>query len=218
MSDLNDLIATNAKVAFNQGVTRENERIVRVLRENLLPELVHLVTDNAQTEMTPSAHTEGETMETERKIMSRAQLHYIDGLADGFDRALKTVANFSNAIYDTKSIYKQDVREGYAEQKAELDIAMHTLEALRDQLETAADVDLDEAALMEKPDSLTDLTENQWTEIQTADDFKKSILELINDYKARGYVAVTLDKFAKLVIGGHAGFTFGEDDYEGDTL
>lgn len=33
MSDLNDLIATNAKIAFNQGVTRENERIVALLTE-----------------------------------------------------------------------------------------------------------------------------------------------------------------------------------------
>lgn len=218
MSDLNDLIATNARVAFNQGVTRENERIVRVLRENLLPELVHLVTDNAQTEMTPNAHRGEEAMETERKIMSRAQLHYIDGMADGFDRALKAVSDFSNAIYDTKSIYKQDFRGGYAEQKAQLDIAMHTLEALRDQLETTADVDLDEAALKEKPDSLTDLTENEWTEIETAEDFRKSILELINDYKAQGYVAVTLDKVAKLVIGGHAGFIDGEDQDESFTL
>lgn len=33
MSDLNDLIHTNAKLAFEQGVKRERERIVSILRE-----------------------------------------------------------------------------------------------------------------------------------------------------------------------------------------
>ena len=31
MSDLNDLIHTNATIAFNQGVERERERIIKLL-------------------------------------------------------------------------------------------------------------------------------------------------------------------------------------------
>jgi hypothetical protein len=31
MSDLNDLIHTNATIAFNQGVDRERERIIKLL-------------------------------------------------------------------------------------------------------------------------------------------------------------------------------------------
>jgi hypothetical protein len=33
MSDLNDLIHTNASIAYNQGVLRERERIVSTLEE-----------------------------------------------------------------------------------------------------------------------------------------------------------------------------------------
>ena len=35
MSDLNDLIHVNATIAFNQGVERERERIVKVLEDYL---------------------------------------------------------------------------------------------------------------------------------------------------------------------------------------
>lgn len=208
MSDLNDLIATNAKVAFNQGVTRENERIVRVLRENLLSDIVHLVTDEAQSPMSPITHKQGETMETEdRTVISRSQRHYIDGMADGFDRALKTVSDFSNSVYDTKAIYST----GYPQQRGELDFALNTLEALREMLESTADNLLDVAAKTYKPQDLTELTENEWSEISSADDLTKSLLVLISQYKSEGYVAVTLDKVARLIIGGHAGFIYGEE-------
>ena len=33
MSDLNDLIHTNATIAFNQGVERERERIIKILMD-----------------------------------------------------------------------------------------------------------------------------------------------------------------------------------------
>jgi ABC-type uncharacterized transport system fused permease/ATPase subunit len=33
MSDLNDLIHTNATIAFNQGAQREQERIIKLLSE-----------------------------------------------------------------------------------------------------------------------------------------------------------------------------------------
>jgi hypothetical protein len=33
MSDLNDLIHTNATIAFNQGAQREQERIVKLLQD-----------------------------------------------------------------------------------------------------------------------------------------------------------------------------------------
>lgn len=89
MSDLNDLIATNAKLAFNQGVTRENERIVRVLRENLLPDIVDLVTDDAQSEMTPRVLT------------------YLDGIKEGEALALAGLDRLSRAydvIYDVEEL------------------------------------------------------------------------------------------------------------------
>ena len=35
MSDLNDLIHTNATIAFNQGVQREQERIIKLIKETL---------------------------------------------------------------------------------------------------------------------------------------------------------------------------------------
>lgn len=211
MSDLNDLIATNAKVAFNQGVTRENERIVRVLRENLLPDIVTLVTDDTQSQMSPTAHIERETMQTEnRTVISRSQRHYIDGMADGFDRAIKTVSDFSNSIYDTRTVYDRDT-VNYGAQKQELEIAMNTLEALREMLEDTSDIGLDLAAKTYKPENLTELTEDEWSEIDRADDLTKSLLQLISRYKSEGYVAVTLDKVARLVIGGHAGFIYGEE-------
>jgi hypothetical protein len=34
MSDLNDLIHTNATIAFNQGVERERDRIIKLLEED----------------------------------------------------------------------------------------------------------------------------------------------------------------------------------------
>jgi ABC-type uncharacterized transport system fused permease/ATPase subunit len=54
MSDLNDLIHTNAAIAFNQGAQREQERIIKLLNEikatwkktntfNYPSELEHLV-------------------------------------------------------------------------------------------------------------------------------------------------------------------------------
>jgi hypothetical protein len=36
MSDLNDLIHTNATIAFNQGAQREQERILKLIQETLL--------------------------------------------------------------------------------------------------------------------------------------------------------------------------------------
>ena len=36
MSDLNDLIHTNATIAYNQGVERERERIIKLIEETLL--------------------------------------------------------------------------------------------------------------------------------------------------------------------------------------
>ena len=33
MSELNDLIHTNAAIAFNQGVERERERIIKILMD-----------------------------------------------------------------------------------------------------------------------------------------------------------------------------------------
>jgi hypothetical protein len=36
MSDLNDLIHTNATIAYNQGVNRERERIIKLIEETLL--------------------------------------------------------------------------------------------------------------------------------------------------------------------------------------
>ena len=33
MSDLNDLIHTNATIAYNQGVERERERIIKILMD-----------------------------------------------------------------------------------------------------------------------------------------------------------------------------------------
>ena len=33
MSDLNDLIHTNAAIAFNQGAQREQERIIKILMD-----------------------------------------------------------------------------------------------------------------------------------------------------------------------------------------
>jgi hypothetical protein len=78
-------------------------------------------------------------------------------------------------------------------------------------LEDTSDIGLDIAAKTYKPAALTDLTENEWSEIDTADDLTKSLLQLISQYKAEGYVAVTLDKVARLIIGGHAGFIEGEE-------
>ena len=48
MSDLNDLIHTNATIAFNQGVDRERERIVKLL--NVYFELTQLPGDNGTEE------------------------------------------------------------------------------------------------------------------------------------------------------------------------
>ena len=202
MSDLNELIHTNATIAFNQGAKREQERIVKLLTDNHLLHALELVTGETQYPM-PST-------ENQRKIMSRSQTHYIDGMADGFDRAIKTVSDFSNSIYDTRTIYNQD-SFNYKAQKQELEIAMNTLEALREMLEDTSDIGLDIAAKTYKPAALTDLTENEWSEIDTADDLTKSLLQLISQYKAEGYVAVTLDKVARLIIGGHAGFIEGEE-------
>jgi hypothetical protein len=36
MSDLNELIHTNATIAFNQGAQREQERIIKLIQETLL--------------------------------------------------------------------------------------------------------------------------------------------------------------------------------------
>jgi hypothetical protein len=36
MSDLNDLIHTNATIAYNQGAQREQERIIKLIQETLL--------------------------------------------------------------------------------------------------------------------------------------------------------------------------------------
>jgi S-adenosylmethionine:tRNA-ribosyltransferase-isomerase (queuine synthetase) len=188
---------------FYQGVSAENERIVKVLTDNHLLHALELVTGETQNPMSPSTHND-------RKIMTRSQQHYIDGLADGFDRAIKTVMDFSNSIYDTKAIFSQD-QFNYSDTKKQLEFALNTLEALRDQLEDTSDIGLDIAAKTFKPTDLTDLTEDEWSEIDTADDLTKSLLQLISRYKSEGYVAVTLDKVARLVIGGHAGFIFGEE-------
>ena len=36
MSDLNELIHTNATIAYNQGVARERERVLRILNSNII--------------------------------------------------------------------------------------------------------------------------------------------------------------------------------------
>jgi hypothetical protein len=33
MSDINDLIHTQAKIAYNQGVDREQQRIIKIIKE-----------------------------------------------------------------------------------------------------------------------------------------------------------------------------------------
>jgi hypothetical protein len=47
MSDLNDLIHTNATIAFNQGAQREQERIVKIIQnygsEDFTAELIELI-------------------------------------------------------------------------------------------------------------------------------------------------------------------------------
>jgi hypothetical protein len=47
MSDLQDLIHTNATIAFNQGVDRERERIVKIIQnygsEDITAELIELI-------------------------------------------------------------------------------------------------------------------------------------------------------------------------------
>lgn len=136
--------------------------------------------------------------------MSRAKQHYLDGVSDGFEAAINQVIKFTDAIYDTSQIYSQ----GYEnqEEKHRLKFAMNTLQALRDQLEDVSLDSLDKAAegLRPKQLELTELTEDEWNEIDSAVVFQKSLLTLLDKYKAEGYVAATLDKFAALVIGGHA--------------
>jgi len=48
MSDLNDLIHVNATIAFNQGVEREKERIVKIIKEygsqDFTSELIEVIT------------------------------------------------------------------------------------------------------------------------------------------------------------------------------
>jgi hypothetical protein len=47
MSDINDLIHTNATIAYNQGVNRERERIVKIIQnygsEDFTAELIELI-------------------------------------------------------------------------------------------------------------------------------------------------------------------------------
>jgi hypothetical protein len=145
---------------------------------------------------------------------------YLDGLSDGFDAAITTLNKFSDSIFDTKTIYSQDIRGGFTEEKARLEFAMNTLQALREQLEEVSMDQLDIAAQPYHPHELelNNLTEDEWNEIDDAAQFQKALLTLISQYKSEGWVAVTLDKFARLVIGGHAGFIYGEESNEGHTL
>lgn len=138
---------------------------------------------------------------------------YLDGLSDGFDAALTTLNKFSDSIFDTKSIYAQDPRGRFTEEKARLDFAMNALQALREQLEEVSMDQLDKGAQLYQPHQLdlNTLTEDEWNEIDDAAQFQKALLTLISQYKSDGYVAVTLDKFAELVIGGHAGFMRGQE-------
>lgn len=55
------------------------------------------------------------------------------------------------------------------------------------------------------------MNENAWNEIQSAYLFKRALLTLIAQYKAEGYLAATLDKFAQLVENGHDGWSYGDE-------
>lgn len=138
---------------------------------------------------------------------------YLDGLSDGFDAALTTLIKFSDSIFDTKNIYSQDIRGGFTEEKARLEFALNTLQALREQLEEVSIDQLDKGAQLYHfhEFDLNTLTEDEWNEIDDAAQFQKALLTLISQYKSEGYFAVTLDKVSELVIGGHAGFMRGQE-------
>lgn len=141
--------------------------------------------------------------------MSRAKQHYLDGLADGFDAAITHIMKFNDAIYDTSMIYSQGLEN--REEQRKLKFAMSTLEALREQLEDVEVTNLDRAAPTSGEIELTDMTEDDWNEIQDAGVFQKALVTLIARYKSEGYVAATLDKFAGLVVGGHAAWNEDEE-------
>lgn len=61
-------------------------------------------------------------------------------------------------------------------------------------------------------ESLVRMPEEAWNEIQSAYVFKRALLTLISQYKAEGYLAATLDKFAMLVENGNDGWNYGEDE------
>lgn len=61
-------------------------------------------------------------------------------------------------------------------------------------------------------EQLARMPEDSWNEIQSAYAFKRFLLTLINQYKAEGYLAATLDKFAQLVENGHDGWTYGDEE------
>ena len=141
--------------------------------------------------------------------MSRAKQHYLDGLADGFDAAITHIMKFNDSIYDTSMIYSQGLEN--REEQRKLKFAMSTLEALREQLEDVEVTNLDRALGTTEQVELTEMTEDQWNDISDAATIQKSLLSLIDRYKSEGYVAATLDKFAALVVGGHAAWKEDEE-------
>lgn len=60
-------------------------------------------------------------------------------------------------------------------------------------------------------DALVRMPEEAWNEIQSAYLLKRALLTLINQYKAEGYLAATLDKIAMLIENGNDGWNYGED-------
>lgn len=75
--------------------------------------------------------------------------------------------------------------------------------AMKELFTTPADI--------EEFEKLARMSEESWNEIRSAYVYKRFLLTLINQYKAEGYIAATLDKFAQLVENGHDGWTFGDD-------
>lgn len=67
-------------------------------------------------------------------------------------------------------------------------------------------------AEIEEFEELARMPEEAWNEIRSAYVYKRFLLSLIAQYKAEGYLAATLDKFAQLVENGHDGWIQGDEE------
>lgn len=151
MSDLNDLIHTNAKLAFDQGVKRERERIVSILQE-YAPHLTtaglmqQILETDVQENMHERANNADFVSENETNSTDYARTHEIkvDAMVKLYERLSEVIDDYFTYSQTHLSIVENlfensfgsdhDLRVAQLRQAKEL---WNLLICLRDDFETA---------------------------------------------------------------------------------